>query len=108
MTQDNDQKTDQSKTGQPRTGNKVEKTDAEWRAQLTPEQFRVARQHGTERAFTGAYWDHHDNGVYTCVCCGEPMFDSARQIRFRHGLAELLAAGRSARPSRPRRTAACS
>jgi methionine-R-sulfoxide reductase len=77
MTQDNDQKTDQSKMGQPKTGQKVEKTDAEWRAQLTPEQFRVARQHGTERAFTGAYWDHHDNGVYTCVCCGEPVFDSA-------------------------------
>ena len=56
---------------------KVEKTDAEWRAQLTPEQYRVARQHGTERAFTGAYWDHHDNGVYTCVCCGAPVFDSA-------------------------------
>jgi peptide-methionine (R)-S-oxide reductase len=66
MTQDNDQK----------TGRKVEKTDAEWRAQLTPEQYRVARQHGTERAFTGAYWDHHDNGVYTCVCCGAPVFDS--------------------------------
>jgi len=77
MTQDNDQKADQSKTGQPRTGNKVEKTDAEWRARLTPEQYRVARQHGTERAFTGAYWDHHDNGVYTCVCCGAPVFDSA-------------------------------
>jgi len=66
MTQDTDQKTDP----------KVEKTDAEWRAQLTPEQYRVARQHGTERAFTGAYWDHHDNGVYTCVCCGAPVFDS--------------------------------
>jgi len=66
MTQDSDQKTDP----------KVEKTDAEWRAQLTPEQYRVARQHGTERAFTGAYWDHHDNGVYTCVCCGAPVFES--------------------------------
>ena len=66
MTQDTDQKTDP----------KVEKTDAEWRAQLTPEQYRVARQHGTERAFTGAYWDHHDNGVYTCVCCGAPVFES--------------------------------
>src|SRR3954465_10973359 len=56
---------------------KITKPDTEWRKQLTPEQFRVARQHGTERAFTGAYWDHHDNGVYTCVCCGVPVFDSA-------------------------------
>jgi peptide-methionine (R)-S-oxide reductase len=62
---------------EPTTNQKVEKTDAEWRARLTPEQYRVARQHGTERAFTGAYWDHHDNGVYTCVCCGTPVFDSA-------------------------------
>ncbi|HEY2112457.1 MAG TPA: peptide-methionine (R)-S-oxide reductase MsrB [Dongiaceae bacterium] len=62
---------------EPTTNQKVEKTDAEWRARLTPEQYRVARQHGTERAFTGAYWDHHDNGVYTCVCCGAPVFDSA-------------------------------
>jgi peptide-methionine (R)-S-oxide reductase len=68
MTQDTDQKTERPK---------LEKTDAEWRAQLTPEQFRVVRQHGTERAFTGAYWDHHDNGVYSCVCCGTPLFDSA-------------------------------
>jgi peptide-methionine (R)-S-oxide reductase len=68
MTQNTDQKTERPK---------LEKTDAEWRAQLTPEQFRVARQHGTERAFTGAYWDHHDNGVYSCVCCGAPLFDSA-------------------------------
>lgn len=66
MTQDSDQKTEP----------KIEKTDAEWRVRLTPEQYRVARQHGTERAFTGAYWDHHDNGVYTCVCCGAPLFDS--------------------------------
>jgi peptide-methionine (R)-S-oxide reductase len=55
---------------------KISKTDAEWRAQLTPEQFKVARQHGTEHAFSGAYWDHHDDGVYTCVCCGAPVFDS--------------------------------
>jgi peptide-methionine (R)-S-oxide reductase len=80
---------------EPTTNQKVEKTDAEWRARLTPEQFRIARQQGTERAFTGAYWDHHDKGVYRCVCCGAPVFDSAQQIRFRHGLAELLAAGRS-------------
>jgi peptide-methionine (R)-S-oxide reductase len=59
-----------------KTIDKIAKSDAEWRAQLTPEQFKVARQHGTERAFSGAYWDHHDDGVYTCVCCGAPVFDS--------------------------------
>jgi peptide-methionine (R)-S-oxide reductase len=55
---------------------KISRTDAEWRAALTPEQFRVARQHGTERAFTGEYWDCHDAGMYHCVCCGAPLFAS--------------------------------
>lgn len=50
--------------------------DAEWRARLTPEQYAVTRQGATERAFSGRYWDHHDDGVYRCVCCGEPLFDS--------------------------------
>ena len=54
--------------------NKTSKTDADWQQELTPEQFRVARQHGTERAFTGEYWDCHEAGTYRCVCCGEPMF----------------------------------
>ena len=57
-------------------GDKVTKSDAEWREQLTPEQYRVARQHGTERAFTGAYWDEHREGSYRCVCCDTPLFDS--------------------------------
>jgi peptide-methionine (R)-S-oxide reductase len=52
------------------------KTDAEWRAQLTPEQYAVCRQKGTERAFTGKYWDHHEPGVYRCVACGLPLFSS--------------------------------
>jgi peptide-methionine (R)-S-oxide reductase len=51
-------------------------TDEEWRDRLTREQFEVARKGGTERAFTGQYWDNHDDGVYRCVCCGEPLFSS--------------------------------
>jgi peptide-methionine (R)-S-oxide reductase len=55
---------------------RVEKSDAEWRQILTDEQFRVTRRKGTERAFTGAYWDTKDDGVFQCVCCGQPLFDS--------------------------------
>lgn len=56
---------------------KVDKSDAEWREQLTDEQYRIARQKGTERAFTGIYWDHEGDGVYRCVCCEAPLFSSA-------------------------------
>ena len=55
---------------------KVEKSDAEWRQQLTDEQYRIARKKGTEPAFTGEYWDCHEDGVYHCVCCGQPLFRS--------------------------------
>ena len=55
---------------------RIAKTDAEWRRQLTPEQYHVAREHGTERAFTGPYWNEKGSGMYSCVCCGEPLFAS--------------------------------
>jgi peptide-methionine (R)-S-oxide reductase len=53
---------------------KIRKADAEWRAQLTPEQYEVTRRHGTEQAFTGPYWDHKEPGLYSCIGCGEPLF----------------------------------
>jgi peptide-methionine (R)-S-oxide reductase len=56
--------------------NKVTKSDAEWRQQLTPEQYHITRQGGTERAFTGQYAHTKDKGVYRCVCCGAELFDS--------------------------------
>jgi len=62
---------------------KVVKTDAEWEKQLTPEQFDVARKSGTERAFTGKYWDNHEKGIYKCVCCGADLFDS--ETKFESG-----------------------
>jgi peptide-methionine (R)-S-oxide reductase len=59
---------------------KIEKTEAEWKALLTPEQYRITRQHGTERAFTGKYWDHHEAGVYRCVACGLEVFESGTKF----------------------------
>jgi peptide-methionine (R)-S-oxide reductase len=55
---------------------KVIKTDQEWKQQLSPEQYQVTRQCGTERAFTGKYWNTKENGTYNCICCGEPLFSS--------------------------------
>src|SRR5438552_2899619 len=59
------------------------KSDQEWRQALTPEQYRVTRQKGTERAFTGAYWNVKDPGTYQCVCCGQPLFSS--ETKFESG-----------------------
>ncbi len=55
---------------------KVVRTDAEWRAMLEPMEYEVTRHAATERAFTGRYWDHHEAGIYTCVCCDTPLFES--------------------------------
>jgi peptide-methionine (R)-S-oxide reductase len=62
---------------------KIVKSDAEWRAKLSPEQFHVTRKAGTEPAFTGKYWNSKDNGVYACSCCGEPLFNS--QTKYESG-----------------------
>jgi len=62
---------------------KVEKPESEWKKQLTPEQFEVTRRKGTERAFSGPYWDHHEPGTYRCVCCGAPVFSS--EAKFESG-----------------------
>lgn len=56
---------------------KIVKSDAEWRQTLTAEQYRVMRQHGTERAFNGPYWDEKKPGLYTCAACGAPLFSSS-------------------------------
>ena len=55
---------------------KINKTDEEWKKELTQEQYYVCRQKGTERAFTGQYWDCHENGIYRCACCGNELFSS--------------------------------
>lgn len=55
---------------------KISKPDTEWKQQLTSEQFQVARKKGTERAFTGQYWDNHEKGVYRCICCDTELFNS--------------------------------
>src|SRR5579884_747085 len=55
---------------------KLTRTEEQWRKELSPEQYEVARRKGTERAFTGKYWNNHERGTYTCVCCGTPLFSS--------------------------------
>lgn len=58
----------------------IRKTDDEYQAMLTPEQYKVTRKKGTERAFSGKWWDHHAEGTYTCICCGAPLFDAATKF----------------------------
>ena len=60
-----------------------QKSDTDWKEKLTPEQYRVTREGGTERAFTGAYWDNKEEGVYRCVCCDTPLFSS--ETKFESG-----------------------
>ena len=59
---------------------KIEKSEAEWRRLLTPMQYHVTRERGTERAFTGEYWNCREDGAYRCVCCGARLFDSAAKF----------------------------
>lgn len=59
---------------------KTEKTDADWKKELTPMQYKVARRKGTEPAFSGEYWDHHEKGIYRCVCCGAELFSSEHKF----------------------------
>lgn len=65
----------QDRIGNP-PGGRMDKSNSDWRQQLTPEQYHVTREKGTERAFTGAYWNTKSDGVYRCICCGQDLFDS--------------------------------
>ncbi|HEY9787732.1 MAG TPA: peptide-methionine (R)-S-oxide reductase MsrB [Candidatus Obscuribacterales bacterium] len=67
------------KSGRKRMSNKVQKSDEEWRSQLTPEQYEITRLKGTERAFTGKYYNCHTPGTYRCVCCGAELFSSEQK-----------------------------
>lgn len=70
----------EAKAGSPEPPRRVEKTNEEWRGLLPPDIFRITRQKGTERAFSGAFCAAHDPGMYACVCCNEPLFDSSEKF----------------------------
>jgi len=72
-----------SSKGNPTPPKRVEKPEAEWKKMLTAEQYQVARQKGTERAFTGEYCEAHEPGLYACICCATPLFDS--RLKFESG-----------------------
>ena len=74
----------------------TDKTDEQWRAALTPEQYQVTRRHGTERPFTGKYLDCKDAGTYTCVCCGAELFNSMDKFDSGSGWPSFVRAGNSA------------
>jgi len=71
----------EEKGGESMNTNRVVKTDKEWKTLLEDEQYRVARKGGTERAFTGKYWDHKGTGTYVCVACGQPLFSSGTKFK---------------------------
>ena len=87
--------------------NKIVKNDGEWKSELTPEEFAVARKKGTERAFTGRYWNNHEAGMYRCVCCGTELFRSGEKFDSGTGWPSFTRPPPK-RTSPRRRTAACS
>jgi peptide-methionine (R)-S-oxide reductase len=72
-------------------GDKLSKTDAEWRKELSDEEFSVTREKGTERPFTGRYWNHHESGSYRCVCCGNLLFRSDEKFESGTGWPSFIA-----------------
>ena len=74
-------KTNSSATETVATTNKIMKTEKEWKEKLTPEQYKITREKGTERAFTGEYDNFYEEGIYKCVCCGNPLFESDTKFK---------------------------